>query len=80
MSCAVTRRSCGEYLDNCKVTGGIGCGQRNIPRNRRNSGGFTVCKDSTRISRLCACQGNILILSLAAQQVKGLLPVINRLT
>lgn len=29
---------------------------------------------------LCACQGNILILSLAAQRKKGLISVINRLT
>ena len=54
--------------------------QRYIPCNRRNIGDSAVCEDRVRISRLCACQGNLLILSLATQRKKGLISVINRLT
>ena len=54
--------------------------QRHIPRNRRNTGDSAVCEIGYFVYGVCACQGNLLILSLAAQRKKGLISVINRLT
>lgn len=45
-------RSSDKHLDYGKIAGRVGCKQRRVPCDRRNTGGFAVCEIGHAVFRL----------------------------